>query len=421
MKNRILFCAVLFYASSAVLAGDGSPLTSRGVGAFSSFAGSWSAGMGNSGLALSGDGVLNGLNPATWVGLENAQFSGAYDFSGVNSRDNTNGLTSYYANGNFGGGIFALPIGRSLGISLAAGFTPYTSYEFKINTPYDSTPGIPAYNYGSTGSGGLGEGFVGFSLSPAPGVNLGGIFQFAFGRTETESTIDFTGSGYTNSYSNNSTYMNGTSGTIGILLDSLDKLTGVSSLKGFSIGGYYKFPYHLRGNAVLQNLYEDSLYSPSSQPVSGYIPAEFGIGIAKKFSQSFVAALDVRSQSFSKYWDTFTAAGSLKDALFLGGGIEYLQGRQIGALYQKRIWRAGFYYQRTQFVLPTTSGANMQVDELFATAGVDFSMSASSTISISAQYGLRGLSSDLLLREKIFRLYFSFTMGEGWFYRPEGD
>ncbi len=131
-----------------------------------------------------------------------------------------------------------------------------------------------------------------------------------------------------------------------------------------------------------------------------------------------VAALDFRTQKFSQYHDTFTPEGSLEDALFLGGGIEYLQGRQIGSLFERRILRAGFYYDKTQFYLPTNSGQKKQVDELFVTAGVELPLSLTATIDFSAQYGLRGLSSDLPLRERIFRLFVSITMGERWFVRP---
>ncbi|MFZ1080534.1 MAG: hypothetical protein WAO19_01255 [Candidatus Kryptoniota bacterium] len=418
----------LFCVTSVVYAQDGTPLSAKdGVGAFTSFAGSWSSGMGNAGIALIGNEVLSRMNPATWTGLDNVQITGTYDFSGASSQDNTNGLSSYYANGNFGGGIFALPIDRNLGITLAGGFTPLTSYEFEISSqidytePPNSLPIVPPATYESTGSGGLGEGFVGFSISPISGVNLGGMFNYAFGRMEITRTVNFGNSDTVNSYSDNSTYMSGSSGTFGIVIDSLDKTLGVGFLKGFSLAGYYKLSYNLDGNSVLENLYADTLYSPYSENVTGFIPPEFGIGIAEKFNDRLIAVLDFRAQNFSEYKDTFTPTGSLEDALFLGGGIEYLQGNKIGSLFDKRILRAGFYYDKTQFVLPTKSGDNKQVDELFLTAGIELPLSLTSTISFSAQYGLRGLSSDFLLRERIFRLYVSITMGEAWFMRPEGE
>ncbi len=422
MKRKILLYLFVFCVAG-VHAQDGTPLSANGVGAFSSFASSWSAGMGNSGIALIRNGFLSQLNPATWTGLQNVQFSASYNFSGVTSKDNTSNLTSYYANGNFGGGIFALPIDRDLGITLAGGFAPLTSYNFTISSPVDSnsTSDVPSYTYKSSGSGGLGEGFVGMSISPFPHVNLGGMFEYAFGRIENTSTIDFANSSYTNSYSDYSSYMRGASGTFGIILDSLDKFMKPDFLKGISIGGYYKFAYNLTGTSVLENLYEDTLYSPYSQSAIGYIPPQFGIGISKSFNDYLTGMLEIRTQSFSKYYDTYTPRGSLKDALFIGGGVELLQGKDFNSLFDKRILRAGFYYQKTQFMVATKSGQSKQMDELFLTAGIEVPMSFSSTASISAQYGLRGLSSDFLLREQIFRLYFSITMGEGWFVRAQGD
>jgi hypothetical protein len=417
-----ILCAV-----GNVYSQDGTPLSAKGVGTFTTFQSNWSSGMGNAGIALSGQGVLSRLNPATWSSLSNVQMNASYSFAATTSQDNSTNLSSYFANGNFGGGIFALPIDRNLGITLAGGFTPLTSYEFKISSEIDSTfpphpvPVVPPATYFSTGSGGLGDGFVGVSIMPIRGVSLGGIFNYAFGRTEITRTVNFHSPDTINSYSDVSTYMGGYSGTFGVLLDSLDKNIGAGFLKGFSVAAYYKLPYNLRGNSVLENLYSDTLYSPFSQTVDGYIPPEYGIGIAKKFNDRLIADLDVRVQKFSEYHDTFISAGSFRDGLFIGGGVEYLQGRQIGSLFDRRILRAGFYYNKTQFALPTKSGVNQQVDELFVTAGVEFPLSFSSTINFSAQYGLRGLSSDFLLRERVFRLFVSITMGESWFVRPPED
>ncbi|MCL5020903.1 MAG: hypothetical protein M1339_04410 [Bacteroidetes bacterium] len=69
MKKFAQLGLLLLLMSATALAQDASPLSDRGAGAFSSFAGTRSAGMGNAGLALIGDGYLNRLNPATWIGL----------------------------------------------------------------------------------------------------------------------------------------------------------------------------------------------------------------------------------------------------------------------------------------------------------------------------------------------------------------
>jgi hypothetical protein len=420
MKTRIFVCLSLMFAAG-VHAQDGTPLSSTGVGEFTSFGSSWSAGMGNSGIALVRNGYLSGLNPATWGGLGNVQFTALYNFDGVNSKDNTIGQSSYYANGDFGGGIFALPIDKSLGISLAAGFSPLTSYNFTTMSSVDSTSNISSYVYKASGSGGLGEGFVGMSISPSYFMRLGGMFQYAFGRIENTRTVTFSNSSYTTTYSDYSAYMHSPGGTFGVVLDSLDKVFDADFLKGVSVGGYYKLSYNLSGTFVLENLYGDSLYSPFSENGTGSIPAEYGIGFSKSFSDRVSALLDIRFQPLSKYHDTHTPSGSLRDVLFLGGGVEIRSGRDFGSIYDKRIIRAGIYYQKSQFAVPTNSGQTKQLDELFLTAGIELPISYSATASLAAQYGLRGLSSDFLLREQIFRIYFSITLGEGWFMRPEGD
>ncbi len=419
MKTLLTFFVSCLCLSYPVFAQDGSPLSSEGTGAFTSYAGDRSAGMGNAGLALIENGYINRLNPATWSGLENVQFSGTYDFYGTTSQDNLG--SSYYANGTFGGGMFAVPIVRSLGISMALGFTPMTSYQYKTNATIDSTINIPEASYEKIGDGGLGQGFAGLSFSPVSGISVGGMFTYAFGRMQSVGEVKFTNTSYQSSYSDNSVYLRAPGGSFGIVLHDLDKLTTLKFLNGLDIGAYYKTSYNLYGSYELNNVYSDAFDTVFAQSAAGYIPAEFGLGVSERFSNHLVGVLDLRSQRLSTYWDTFTPQGTLRNTLFVGGGVEFLEGRELGSLFDKRIIRVGAYYEKTQYALPTTSGGQQQVDELFGTAGIELPISYDATVDISAQYGFRGLASDLLLHERIFRIYVSFTFGEVWFLKPVGD
>ena len=421
MIKRLVLCAAFLYATNGAFAGDGSPLSSKGVGAFTSFAGGYSVGMGNAGLALLYNASLSRLNPATWSALQNVQFSALYDFSGVSSQDNLSNESSYLVNGNFGGGIFGIPIDRDLGISLAMGFTPLTSFQYQFNSAIAATAETPSATYVNTGSGGLGEGFLGTSLSPFKELALGGMFTYAFGRTERTGQVTFSNTSYTNTFSDNSLYLHGSSGTLGLTLSHLDDLVKLDFLHGLSIAGYYKLSYNLKGNSQLSNTYSDGLDTAFTSFAAGYIPPEYGIGIAENFSGRLSAVLDIRTQQLSRYSDSFTSPGTFGDVLFVGGGIQYMRGKAIDALYDKPILRAGFYYEKTQYIVPTKSGQNKQLDELFLTAGIEVPLSYSSTINVSAQYGFRGLSNDLPIQERIFRLYVSVTLGEVWFIRPVGD
>lgn len=420
MKNFAQLIFLLLFVTCTAAAQEASPLSDRGVGAFTSFAGSRSAGMGNSGLALIGNGYLNRINPATWIGLQNVQLTATYNFAGVTSEDNSLNSSSYAANGNFGGGIFAIPLDNHLGLSIAGGFTPLSTYDYNIDSQ-DSVAGVQGsrYNFSRKGSGGLGEGFFGASISPFAGLGIGASFQYGFGRTEAISSVTFDSTGFQNAYTDNSMYLRGPSGTIGIILGDFDKLTGIGFLKGLTIAGYYKYPFNLTGTDEINSIYPDGLDTTFSQGTVGYIPPEYGIGIAKIFGNGLAAVLDVRSQQLSKYYDSFTPAGTFKNVLFVGGGIEYLQGKSLRSLFARRVLRAGLYYKKTQFVLPTKSGQEKQVDELFATAGIELPLSYTATIDLGVQYGFRGLASDLLLHERVLRLYVSITMGETWFIRPE--
>lgn len=420
MKKIVSITVISLFAACSVMAQEASPLSDRGVGTFTSFAGSRSAGMGNAGLALIGNGYLNRLNPATWIGLENVQITPSFDFAGVTSEDNSLSSSSYASNSDFAGGIFAIPIDKGLGISMAGGFTPLSTYKYKINS-LSSVPELQGsyYSVNKNGSGGLGEAFFGASVSPVVGVGIGATFQYAFGRTETVTSVNFDSTGFNSSYTDHSMYLRGPGGTVGLVLGDLDKLTGISLLKGVMLAGYYRYAYKLTGSDEINSVYPDGLDTTFSSGASGYIPPEFGIGIAKVFGNGLSAVLDVRTQQLSKYHDSFTSRGTLRNTLFIGGGVEYLQGRSIRSLFAKRVLRVGFYYNKTQFVVPTKSGQEKQVNELFGTAGIELPLSYTATLDVGLQYGFRGLASDLLLHERVLRLYVSFTMGEAWFLRPQ--
>ncbi|MGB9591440.1 MAG: hypothetical protein ACPL1K_02870, partial [Candidatus Kryptoniota bacterium] len=109
MKKFFLISVISFVLPQFIYAGDGSPLSGRGIGGFTSFATSRAVGMGNAGLALLGGNNLNIVNPASWTGLGYVTFNANYIFSGDWSDDKSVGSSSYLTNGNFGGASLGLP------------------------------------------------------------------------------------------------------------------------------------------------------------------------------------------------------------------------------------------------------------------------------------------------------------------------
>ncbi|MGC8596017.1 MAG: hypothetical protein ACP5US_11035 [Candidatus Kryptoniota bacterium] len=422
MKKFFLISVISFVLPQFIYAGDGSPLSGRGIGGFTSFASSRAVGMGNAGLALLGGNNLNIVNPASWTGLGYVTFNANYIFSGDWSDDKSVGSSSYLTNGNFGGASLGLPLQKDIGLVFAAGFTPFSNHDYQTMGSVAATNDMPAWTLHLTGSGGLGEGFVGFSLKPFKWLDVGTAFRYAFGRVQTTRQITFNNSSYYNTYSDRSVYLRGPSATFGMIIENAGDIFNSTATRDINIGGYVRLATNLHGNYHLKNSYIDHLDTTLvDEAITGYVPPEFGIGVTKVFREGLTGVLDVRVQKLSKYYDSFTPQGTFGDKVFVGAGLELFQGYRSLSPFDKRAYRVGAYYEKSQFLVMSNGGVMKQADEIFLTGGVELPISYAATVNFSLQYGLRGLGSDLLLKEKVLRFYLSITGGETWFFRPESD
>ncbi len=422
MKKLVLIFAISLLVPQLIYAGDGSPLSGRGIGGFSSFSGSRSTGMGNAGIALIGGNELSIVNPASWSGLGYVTFNAIYSFSGNWSDDKSVGTSSYLTNGNFGGASLGLPIQKDIGLVVAGGFDPFTSYNYQTRGSVPATTEIPVWTLHNTGSGGLGEGFLGVSLKPFKWLSVGSAFRYVFGRVQTTRQITFDNSSYYSTYSDRSTYLRGPSATFGAIVENAGDIFNSGITRDINIGGYVRLATNLHGNFQLRNSYIDHLDTTLvDESVTGYVPPEFGVGITKVFREGLTGVLDVRVQNLSKYYDSSTPKGTFGDEIFVGGGLEFFQGLRSLSPFDKRAYRVGAYYEKSQFLVMSNSGIMKQADEIFLTGGIELPISYAATVNFSLQYGFRGLASDLLLKERVLRFYLSITGGETWFFRPQSD
>lgn len=422
MKKTVLLFAISFLLSQMVCAGDGSPLSARGIGSFSSFASSRGTGMGNAGLALIGGNNLSTINPASWTGLGYVSLNAIYSFSGDWSNDKSVGSSSYLTYGNFGGASIGFPIQKEIGLVIVAGFTPFSSYNYETRGSMPASSNLPSWTLQRTGSGGLGEGFVGFGLRPFKWLDIGSAFRYAFGRVETTQQIFFEDPSYYSTYSDRSMYLRGASATFGAIIENVGSIFNTAFTRDINVGGYVRLATNLHGQYQLKNSYIDHLDTTLvNEAVVGYVPPEYGVGLTKVFKEGLTGVLDVRVQNFSRYYDSLTPQGTFGDRLFVGAGLEFFQGVRSLSPFDKRAYRIGMYYEKSQFLIKSSDKGMKQADEIFITGGVELPISYAATVNFSLQYGLRGIGGDLLLNEKVLRFYLSITGGETWFFRPESD
>jgi hypothetical protein len=152
-------CALLLSTTvvSPAVAG-GSSYSRFGVGDLVRYGGGRLSGMGGAGIALSGDGFLNLLNPATIGRIKYTRFEGGFEFTNYSSTDALG--SGRFARGNFKGAAFGIPIDKEYEIAVLFEASPYSNVNYATQSQ-DSVVRQDFY-----GTGGLSLLSLGASVSP---------------------------------------------------------------------------------------------------------------------------------------------------------------------------------------------------------------------------------------------------------------
>ncbi len=364
--------------------------------------------MGGAGIALVGDGFINGLNPAGLSKISLTRISGGFEYSSFYSNDGLH--SSRYSRGTFEGVAFAIPIAKSLGITMLMESSPLSNVDYAIEEK------DTALTQDFYGAGGLSLLSIGGSVSPLKNLSLGLKLNYVFGRIEQVGKFTFVDPSFTDSQIDRSDYYSGFTFTLGSIYEGVGDLFNSSSLDSLSVGFVLTTP------AVLSVTHESILTTSASfdttQSASGKVdlPLAFGVGASYVFADRY----SITADAFLQNWGTAKFFGShpaeIRNSTRVALGFEAMPSREARTFWSALVYRAGIYYNSTYYKIN-----GQPIDEWFVTGGLGIPIGPGARMNVGLHAGIRGTTSANLQRDTIIRLSVSLSASEAWFLKIEED
>ncbi|MGA3244913.1 MAG: hypothetical protein ABSE41_09865 [Bacteroidota bacterium] len=407
--TRPILCSLLVMAAvlSHAVAG-GSTYSRFGVGDLVRYGGSRLDGMGGAGIALSGDGFLNLLNPAAIGMIKYTRFAGGFEFTNYNSTDAFG--NGRFARGNFKNAAFGFPIDKEYNIAVMLEASPYSNVDYATQTK-DTVVQQDFY-----GSGGLSLLSLGASVSPINKLTLGAKLNYVHGRIRQAVNFTFFDPTFTNSQIDRSDFYSGFNVTLGGLYEGLGDLVGSPALQPLTVGFILSTPTTLsvnRESVLTTSVSTDTTYTNAA---ATDLPIAYGLGLSYAFSNRYVVTADVYHQQWQNAKFQGTVLPEIRNTTRFGAGFEALPGGNLESFWKRVAYRGGFYYNETSYIFNGTP-----INEVFLTGGLGLPIGPEARMDVNLHLGTRGSTSNNLQRDTIIRLTVSVSASELWFMKVEDE
>ncbi|HEX2865470.1 MAG TPA: hypothetical protein VHO03_00435 [Ignavibacteriales bacterium] len=404
---------ILLFLSSLTFAQQGGSVYSRfGIGELDRAYSARRLGLGELGFAVFDRDFVGTLNPAAWTKLNLTRFEVAVNFQDLKMQDN---LQSRYSTlTRFSGFTMGVPLQRDWGLSLVAGITPYSNISYNImqNVQDAANP----YSVSYEGNGSMTRTFIGSSYTLPFDVNIGASLDYYIGNQNYYSKIAFENESLTNPEYQTTYKSSGLGGTFGIISNDFSKLFSSASISNLRLGATYSFKSKFdadSGVARTTSLGTESLTSAKS---TLKLPMSFGAGLSFLYKNSYLFLLDYLYEPWSKYEFNGRSMANLRNSEKVSAGVEYRNtDLHAHGFFETLILRGALSYEKTQYQL---NGKG--VDQYSVYGGVSLPLEYQNTLDFGLQYSIRGAVENNLLKENIFKLNVSLSLGELWFLRPQG-
>ena len=423
-----IVCAVLFFAlfegdgGIAWAGSGGSAYSILGIGDLRYIPGVRGDGMGYTGIGLASPDYINGLNPAGWSRINRTRLEANMLYEGFQSTD---GLRSrFLARADFNGALLAIPISQTYGITMVAGFTPYSNVNYNTYTPglYQTSTDTMNYIIDHVGTGGITKGQFGLSYAPSQDLSFGISLDYLFGSVDNVTSLTPTKAAYAGGRSTQTVKSNAVTLTLGGLFSGFGSFS--KALQPLSLGVVVTsrgIMHTSRQNTFqfIQDGAETVAERDTTPEVSGRmsVPFAIGIGLAYRAGPRYILAADYYAQAWgSSEVDGVTPYG-IRNMYRIGVGGERVPGKEFSTPWLDRIaYRLGAYYNATYYYI---NGHG--INEWGLTAGLGLPLSGETRLNVGLEYGGRGVVTNSLIKDKILRLSFSLNISELWFIRYEED
>ncbi|MDR9417699.1 hypothetical protein [Gracilimonas sp.] len=425
-----LAIVISIFAASSVFAQDDSSSKSKGGSFYSLFGLGFPTdnntarelGLGIPGVSLDNSQSNSLYNPALWGKNVLTTTSSGFLFSKFNSSDNNTANENSSLQANYL--QLTLPIYREkFGISASLYPVTRSNYQFTNTTNTIVTPEDDTINYRTetTGSGGVNKLEIGFGWTINKNFAFGYAPSLAFVSQKTINNAFFDRIDYGNTTISNKITGSSFSHRFGALL-SFQNI--ISSDDRITIGSSFILPVEISVDEKIVSTKQvngrDREVTLNEQSGLGAkLPAEWTGGVTYYPSNLFNISLEGKLQTWSEAESSInsnTQSLELSDRTKLGLGAEYHPYKTNSTSFLSNFRYSG----GVSFDSGHLSFQGDDINTLWFSAGLGIiSPFSNSTIDISAQYGLRGTTSNNLVREKIWALNLSVNLTELMFFRPK--
>ncbi|MCU4177064.1 hypothetical protein [Carboxylicivirga sp. N1Y90] len=405
-KTSFVFLFIIcfsFYFKGEAQNSVSSPYSIFGVGVLEPKSDATNAGMGHTGIALSSDGYINTLNPASLSGLDSTTFLFNIQGKASFSKFETQLESQHNFDANLDAFQMAFKVNRNWGMSFS--LQPFSSIGYNIYSEKYILGTMSTYPVEYIGEGGISQVSWSNGIRIAKGFSLGLSASFLWGNTD---VIE------------NSYYPSITGETI----------TNSRSYKVNSLLLEYGFQYHqpigssvlsfgarINTESQLHNSYEHNisndngvqLLESSDGGADLFLPCSYGFGVALQFRDAWLFTGDYRYGNWSES-QLNIGAGEYKDTHGASLGIQFTPQKNYYRSYFNQIkYRAGVFYNQNYFAI---NGINL--DEKGVTFGATLPVKASK-INIAYEYKQSGTMEGGLIKENYHNIKVGFTFNETWF------
>ncbi|HCA81757.1 MAG TPA: hypothetical protein DEP53_18665 [Bacteroidetes bacterium] len=402
----VVLCALAVF--TLPLVAGGSSYSRFGVGDLMRYGGSRIDAMGGAGIALTGDGFLNLLNPAGISKISFTRFAGGFEYASFNSTDATS--SGRYARGAFKGVAFGIPVSRNDGVTLLLEASPYSNVNYATQVR-DSILQQDFY-----GTGGLSLLAIGTSYSPAKYLTFGLRMNYVYGRIRQVGDFTFSDPTFLNSEIERSDFYSGFNATFGALYDSIGTSLNSKALEPLAVGFVFSTPSTF--SVERQSILTTSQSTDTTAIASGNadLPVAYGLGLSYLFSGRYYVTGDVQYQKWSNARLFGTTMPDIRNSIRYGIGFESLPQRDTDSFWKRIAYRLGFSYSQTSYSLNATG-----INEMYATGGLAIPIGPDARLDIGLQVGTRGTTVNGLQRDTIMKLSLSLSASEVWFMNIEDE
>lgn len=408
-KNKVLL--IVFFVSGTLCAqisnSTYSPYSLFGIGRFFDANTGITNSLGRSGIGLSSEYEINGLNPASLGAAKNKTFildvGGKGEYMTFGDRTETDSRKTLL---NFSNISFAFPLNKKSAVSVS--LLPFSEIGYYFQGIVSDVEGSQLQHISIiSGDGGLSNINANYGIKINSKLNIGASLKYYFGIINQSETILLDNDYLTIDDKN---YYKGLNLGLGMQYQLS---------KQFSVSSLINLPSRLSGskdrivNKYIDGLESNVLTSEGGKIDDYNIPLDATIGF--KYDYKYLTFIADYKRTFWDMTDMEDNIGKYTDSNMFGVGMEYYSKKDIYQIRKARFrYRIGYNFDDGSLNVN-----NKKISSNFITAGIGIPIGTdlNSYLNLSYSYGVKGVVSNTLIQEKFHTVTLNINLRDTWFQR----